>query len=102
MNEGKSMTESLSPYLFWDMDTRGLDWDSFPAYIIQRVLEYGQMDDWRAIRDHYGVAKIAEHCKTLRTLDPVALAFVTCVSGTKKEDYRCYHYAQSNPTLWNS
>ncbi len=102
MKKGKSILESLSPHLFWDMDTRELDWDTYPAHIIQRVLEYGQIDDWRAIRDHYGVAKIAEYCKTLRTLDPVALSFIVGLSGTNIEDYRCYHFARLNPTPWNS
>ena len=96
------VTEALSSVLFWDMDTTSLTWDSCPAHIIQRVLEYGTLDDWRAIRDHYGIAAIAEHCKTLRTLDPVALAFIVGISETRKEDYRCYHFAQSCPTLWNS
>ena len=26
----------------------------------------------------------------------------SAISHTKKEDYRCYHTAQSSPTPWNS
>ena len=30
------------------------------SYIIQRVLEYGQMNDWRLINRYYGLDKIVE------------------------------------------
>ena len=71
-------------------------------YIIQRVLEYGQMNDWRLINKYYGLQKIVEECKQMRTLDPVCLSFICTISHTKEEDYRCYHFRQSFPTLWNS
>ncbi len=76
--------------------------DASPGYIIQRVLEHGQMNDWRLINQYYGLDKIVEECKQMRTLDPVCLAFITTISNTKEEDYRCYHFRQSFPTPWNS
>ena len=88
--------------LFWDTDVTTLDLNKFPAYIIQRVLEYGEMQDWRLINKIYGISTIVEVCKGLRTLDPVCLSFICAISHTKKEDYRCYRIRQSNPTLWNS
>jgi len=88
--------------LFWDTDITTLDLNKFPAYIIQRVLEYGEMQDWQLINKFYGLPKIVEVCKGLRTLDPVCLSFICAISHTKKEDYRCYRTRQSNPTLWNS
>jgi hypothetical protein len=88
--------------LFWDTDVTTLDLNKFPAYIIQRVLEYGEMHDWRLINKIYGLPKIVEVCKGLRTLDPVCLSFICAISHTKKEDYRCYRTKQSAPTLWNS
>ena len=88
--------------LFWDTDVTTLDLNKFPAYIIQRVLEYGEMQDWRLINKIYGISKIVEVCKGLRTLDPVCLSFICAISHTKKEDYRCYRTKQSDPTLWNS
>ena len=92
----------LNQRLFWDIDTRGFNIDESAAWIIQRVLEYGTMKDWMILEDHFGVDKIVSYAQTLRTLDPVALSFLCFISGTKKEDYRCYHFAQSFPTLLNS
>ena len=98
----KQFIERLSEVLFWDIDKTNMDTERHAAGLIQRVLEYGTLDDWRLTRDYYGMERIVDECKQLRTLDPMALSFVCALSGTNKEDYRCYHFSQSNPTLWNS
>ena len=95
-------TQQFSSHLFWDVSEKELDVDKYPAFVIQRVLEHGEMNDWCLINSIYGLDKIVEICKTLRTLDPVCLSFICTISHTNKEDYRCYHTKQSNPTLWNS
>jgi len=94
--------QQLSPYLFWDMDKSKLDMDKHSAHLISRVLEHGQLKDWRLIRNYYGLDRVVAECKRLRTLDPMALSFICTISNTNKEEYRCYHFAQSFPTLWNS
>ena len=92
----------LSSHLFWDMDKAQVDMDTCPSQIIQRVLEYGTLDDWKLILSYYGLDKIVSVCRSLRTLDAKALSFICCISDTDKTQYRCYHTTQSNPTLWNS
>ena len=79
-----------------------MDAERYSASLIQRVLEYGTLQDWRLTRDYYGMNRIVADCKKLRTLDPMALSFVCAMSDTNKEDYRCYQFRQSSPTLWNS
>ena len=76
--------------------------DKAPGQIVQRVLEYGEWKDWKLILDYYGFNKIVEVCKQLRTLDPIYLSYIYCISDTRKEDYRCYHIRLLNPTPWNS
>ena len=98
----KECMSKFSKNLFWDVDTAQLSLDLHAAYVIQRVLEYGQMNDWRLINKYYGLDRIVEECKKMRTLDPVCLSFVSTISHTNQEDYRCYHFRQSTPTLWNS
>ena len=93
--------QHFSKNLFWDVNPADFHADRCPAQVIQRVLERGEWSDWCLVRDYYGLMQIAEICKTLRTLSPEALSYICCMTDTKKEDYRCYHYAQSNPTLWN-
>ena len=92
----------LNQHLFWDIDTRNFNIDKSAAWIIQRVLEYGDLKDWNIIEDHFGLDKIIACSLNFRTLDPVALSFLCFISGLNKENFRCYHTAQSNPTPWNS
>ena len=99
---GNTDISKFTENLFWDTDISKLDLNEYPAYVIQRVLEYGEMQDWRLINRIYGLPKIVEVCKGLRTLDPVCLSFICAISHTRKEDYRCYRIRQSNPTPWNS
>lgn len=101
-NNSETFIRRLSPVCFWDIDKDTFDPDQYPAHIIPRVLEYGTLEDWRLTKAYYGMDKIVEVCKKVRTLDAISLAFICAMSGTKKEDYRCYRIRQSNPTLWNS
>lgn len=98
----KECVAQLSRNLFWDVDMLQADMDKAPGQIIQRVLEYGKWKDWKLILGYYGLDKIVEVCKHLRTLDPICLSYICAISNTNKEDYRCYHTRLLNPTLWNS
>jgi hypothetical protein len=72
----KECLNQFSRNLFWDVDMSQLTMNAHSAYIIQRVLEYGQMNDWRLINRYYGLDKIVEDCKQMRSLDPVCLSFI--------------------------
>lgn len=100
--DGKEYLKRLTPSLFWDIDLSQASMDICPQQIIQRVLEYGSLDDWRLVRNYYGLHRIVELCKQMRTLDPVCLSYICLLSGTSKEEYRCYRMAQLNHTPWNS
>ena len=102
MNTHSDIGSELSNILFWDVDKNDIDFDKHATFIIQRVLECGEFCDWKVILSYYGLDKIVSECKKMRTLDPICLSFISAISHTKKEDYRCYHTAQSSPTPWNS
>ena len=94
--------KQFSEHIFWDVAREEVDMKAHSSFIVQRVLEYGTMQDWHLLRSYYGVDHIVTLCKAMRTLDPVCLSFICAISQTSKEDYRCYHTKQLNPTLWNS
>ena len=54
----KEYINSFSPNLFWDANLSELKMDESRGYIIQRVLEYGQMNDWLLINRYYGLDQI--------------------------------------------
>jgi hypothetical protein len=47
----------FSGYLFWDADPKELDLDKYPYYFVSRVLDCGDLNDWIAIRNYYGMEK---------------------------------------------
>lgn len=97
----KEYISQLSPYLFWDMDMDDLDTERHSAALIQRVLERGELRDWKLTRNYYGLHRIASDCMTLRTLDPRALSFICAITDTDKKEYRCYQFRQSHPEHWS-
>ena len=94
--------QQFSDHLFWDVYRDEVDMDTHDVFVVQRVLEYGTMSDWYLLRDYYGLAHIVAVCRSLRSLDPVCLSFISAISGTPKELFRCYHTRQSMSTPWNS
>ena len=80
----------FSKYLFWDTYSTKVDLERNSPYVVQRVLEYGELSDWRLLLEYYGLERIVEISKQLRSLDPKALSFLCVVSQTHEEDYRCY------------
>ena len=85
----KVKSTDFSKYLFWDTDSTTVDLERNSSYVVQRVLEYGELSDWRLLRAYYGLKRIVEIAKQLRSLDPKALSFLCVVSDTHEEDYRC-------------
>ncbi len=98
---GKLYMTKLSSSLFWDMDMEQVNMDTCPSQIVQRVLEYGNINDWKLILSYYGLPMIVELCKNMRSLSPVCLSYICCISNTSKEEYRCYHISQLSSTPWN-
>ena len=58
----KEYISEFSPNLFWDANLSELKMDESRGYIIQRVLEYGQMNDWLLINSYYGKAPFYKDC----------------------------------------
>ena len=87
----------FSDYIFWDVERNSIDLAANAPFVIQRVLEYGQIGDWKLLLAYYGLEEIVKVTKQLRTLEPRALAFISTVSQTPVEQFRCYNTRQSNP-----
>lgn len=98
---GNEYINMFSAHLFWDVRKEDVDFDEHAQYIIKRVLEYGLLEDWNLIRQYYGLSKIVEVAKELRDLEPRALAYISAVSKTPKEQFRCYIWKQSIIQHWN-
>jgi hypothetical protein len=92
----------LSEHLFWDVDGADVDLQRNKRFVIQRVLEYGTLDDWRLIRDHYGLETIADVAARIPNLDRKSACFVATLTHRPKEDFACYSKKPSTARHWVS
>lgn len=93
--------QGFSDSVFWDVDRKQIDLSRHAPYVVQRVLEYGRISDWKLLLAYYGLDEIVSISKNLRTLEPRALAFISTISRTPQELFRCYNTRQSNPEHCN-
>jgi len=92
---------SFSANLFWDVEAALLDMKKDKRFIIQRVLEYGTLSDWKTIKNGYGINTIITEMQQVRALDNTSLSFICTIANIKKETFRCYTLKQSQPQHWN-
>ena len=95
------LVSQLSPHLFWDVDVATVDAEKNKAFLIQRVLEYGFIQDWNLLKQAYGVTTISKTAQEFRSLEPGALAFISIISNVPGEQFRCYITRQLTPQNWN-
>lgn len=93
--------DKLSPHLFWDIDKSNICLDKNKRWLIQRVLEYGLLNDWLIILKYYGMDEIVQTATKLKHLDKKSLSFISLLSGTPREKFLCYTFNQLNPKHWN-
>ena len=97
----KEFIQRFSNHLFWDVDKAVIDPAVNAPYIIQRVLEYGEFTDWKNLVSYYGMEHIVSVSKNLRSLEPRALSFISTVSDTPVNKFRCFTTRQSTPEHCN-
>jgi len=58
------MKDNLLPHLrkslFWDVNPDKLDPQKNARFIIGRVLDFGNLKEWKVIKEFYGLSKIKE------------------------------------------
>jgi hypothetical protein len=91
----------FSPHLFWDVDRTTFLLDRSKRWMMERVLEYGTMKDWKLLTKVYGLEVIKEEVVAIRTMDDVTLSFLCTLFDLKKENFRCYTNRQSSPNFWS-
>jgi len=86
----------ISPHLLWDVDKSEIDWDKMKYFIVQRVIERGDMDDFYTIFQRYGGAEgVREIVKKLPAFyDPRDEALARVLFDLKKKDLECYKRLQ--------
>ena len=92
----------FSKHLFWDVDIKLFDFEKHKAFMAERVLEYGQLEDWNLLKKLYGKEEIKRISLNIRSLDPVTLSFLSTIFKIDKTEFRCYKHRQLVQNVWNS
>lgn len=90
----------INKVLLWDFGREDFDYRKNKKIIIQRVVEYGSIDDWSAIFSRYSEQEIIDVIKGLTSLSDLNLNFVCKVFHLDKNDLRCCTKAQWRKEHW--
>jgi hypothetical protein len=91
---------TFSQNLFWDVDISTLDIDKHSKFVLERVLQHGDLDDWKKIKNYYPFDHIKTMALDIRSLDPKALSFIAVYLNISITEFRCYKLSQSDPQPW--
>ena len=100
MND-ESIILKFSKNLFWDINIRDLDLEQHKTYVLGRVLEFGKLSDWRLIRNYYGLEEIKHIGLEMKIMSPQALSFLSLITHTPENQFRCYTLLQSPNRPWH-
>ena len=99
------MARQLPPYTyryFWDIDPTRLDVDGYPIYILERLLEYGDLPSVRWMLEHFSRQEITGVLQASRRLTPLSANFWALYFGLDRERVSClskpYHREQDE--IW--
>jgi len=95
------VVNNLSEHLFWDIDRNKIDLTKNKKLLIQRVLDYGLIDDWKIIKNYYGISEIGKTAVNIRTLDKKSMPFIALLSNIPEKKPLCYFMKQSIPKHCN-
>jgi hypothetical protein len=96
-----SLITSLSPHIFWDVDVQSVDMEKNGIFVLQRVLQYGILNDWLLLKSIMGVENIKALAVQLPTLDDVSISFLSNLYKIDKSEFKCYKNKQSNQNYWS-
>jgi len=91
----------LSGRMFWDTPVSNIHWLEHRHFIVQRVMRYGRLEDWKLIQKWYGSDVLREIVVSLKNLDAISVAFLSLVLGIDKKAFRCYTEKQSRQSFWD-
>lgn len=84
----KKAPKFLKKY-FWDIDFEQLDYKSYPKYIIERILEYGDENGINWMMKNFSRIQIIRTLQESRELTLKSANFWAVVLNIKREKVKC-------------
>ena len=94
-------TQTIKNELFWDTNPQNIDLIKHKSFIIERVLNYGTLNNLRELIKIYGIHKIKSEVYQLKNLSNKSLNFVSFFFSIPKKQLKCYTKKQLSQARWN-
>ena len=79
----------LNQNLFWDINPKQLDFKENKKFIISRILNYGDLNDFKQLKNYYNLRTIKQAACQSRELDKKSLNFYSLIFGLPKTKFLC-------------
>lgn len=79
----------LSQNLFWDINFKNLDYQKDADFIIERVLNFGDEDDYKKIKKIYGLKKIRAIAKKINYINKKNINFWSIIFNISPGLFQC-------------
>jgi hypothetical protein len=90
----------LSSQAFWDVDMDSIDYDKNARFVVEKVIDRGNLEDFKSLRQFYGDEKIKKEVINAKWLGDKDIYFCCAIFGLNPDDFKCYTKKQLNPRLW--
>ncbi len=98
---GQVSAAEFSQHLFWDVDLESVDLEKNRKWLVKRVLEKGELQDWKRLKQVYDREELREAVMTMRSLERRALSFACAVLEIDQTETRCFMNQSSQATHWS-
>ena len=100
MKKNNFSIRDLSPEIFWDTNIEDINKNKHLSFILERVMVYGQLKDWKILNKIYSLETIKKIAISVRSLDDFSISFLSLVLNVDKNEFRCYILKQSQKNFW--
>ena len=102
MNRRKNAPKPALPeFLFWEFRYEAIDWKNKYRRVIERVMEWGNEEEWLEVIRFYGLDKVVHTLKYESTYLPDFTISKVCeYFKVKQEELRCYTQKQLRKGHW--
>lgn len=96
------MKTKIRSQIFWDTDPKTIDYNKNKEYVIKKVLEYGNENDFRNLRKKYPSKVIKSTLMNARGLSPKSANFWAIIFNMDQNKIKCLKkpYLKKHTIYW--
>lgn len=97
----KKLPKRFAKY-FWDIDPQKIDIQKYPQYVLERLLQFGDLAAVKWGLNQFGKDKLIEVVKTSRQINRKTANFFINIYNLKPEEVLCFNreYQSQHRAVW--